>query len=308
MYKRMKLHEFIAKSKLIHGDKYEYPDQVFKNTKTKVQIYCKQGSHFFWQLPNVHLLGKGCKSCSKRKTKEEFLAEMESKYGSKFTYDLTSYATAYSEISVTCNDCLTSFTTKVVNHCVARNGCPNCAKEQAKNNIRKSFESFLAKSKQKNGDVFDFEVIETPFHRKSKLAVTCKMCLNQYESYANNILNKIGCPSCSLHSKHPDTEGFVYELLYDGIPINYIGITTRTLAKRLSRHKDAVRDKRKNTPVVSFLRGRDLRLLTIQEICKGKACELADLEAFWISEKSTKFPEGLNKSKGGAGLHIKHVK
>ena len=32
--KALTLNEFIYKSKIIHGDKYEYPSQEFKNTKT----------------------------------------------------------------------------------------------------------------------------------------------------------------------------------------------------------------------------------------------------------------------------------
>ena len=37
--KALTLDEFIYKSKVIHGDKYEYPLQKFKNTKTKIWFF-----------------------------------------------------------------------------------------------------------------------------------------------------------------------------------------------------------------------------------------------------------------------------
>ena len=54
--------DFIIKSKLIHGDKYDYSKVSYINSKTNVELVCpKHGSWF--QLPYNHLMGKGCFSC-----------------------------------------------------------------------------------------------------------------------------------------------------------------------------------------------------------------------------------------------------
>ncbi len=55
--------DFIQKSKLIHGDTYNYSKIVYKNAKTLVRINCTIHG-FFEQLPDVHLSGSGCPSCA----------------------------------------------------------------------------------------------------------------------------------------------------------------------------------------------------------------------------------------------------
>ena len=54
--------KFIEKSKLIHGDKYDYTKSNYKNTRTKIEILCKLHGVFF-QKPNSHLNGEGCRKC-----------------------------------------------------------------------------------------------------------------------------------------------------------------------------------------------------------------------------------------------------
>lgn len=304
--KRLEFEEFVRRSRLIHNDVYSYPEQEFVNTKTKITIWCSKNNHFFEQMPSTHLNGKGCKNCSLRKSKEDFLEQASKKYGDRFTYDLSSYEHSTSKINITCNDCSHQFIAKSITHLLAKNGCPKCAKSQAKDKIRKSYESFLEKSIERNGDIFKFEIIDTPFSRKGKLKVSCNQCNNIFESYANNILNKVGCPSCSHNSKHPDTEGFVYQLTYDGIPIPYVGITTTSLKTRLRRHKEAVMYKKSNTILFKYLSGKDMNLLSLQQLDTGKAYQLAEKEDYWIGILGTKFPNGLNKNKGGSGLNLKY--
>lgn len=53
---------FLKKSKLIHGDKYDYSKVKFVNTKTKVIITCPEHGDFL-QEPNSHMSGKGCPLC-----------------------------------------------------------------------------------------------------------------------------------------------------------------------------------------------------------------------------------------------------
>jgi hypothetical protein len=62
--------EFIEKSKLIHGNKYDYSKVSYINTRTKVEIVClKHG--IFRQKPNSHLNGNGCERCTYKISKPE---------------------------------------------------------------------------------------------------------------------------------------------------------------------------------------------------------------------------------------------
>lgn len=61
--------QFIAEAKAIHGDKYDYSKVDYVDNKTKVCIICPIHGEF-WQTPNGHLCGHGCRGCyhtSKRK-------------------------------------------------------------------------------------------------------------------------------------------------------------------------------------------------------------------------------------------------
>lgn len=305
--RKLTFEEFKSRSLKLHNNKYIYPEQSFINTNTKVKIFCKRCNIEFYQIPSTHLLGKGHKNCSLRKSSEKFLFEAHEKYGNKFIYDLSEYEKSTSYITVTCNDCGFISKQKSITHLNSTTGCPKCGRTRANQSITKSFISFVEKSVQRNGDIFIFNPIEFPFQRKSILEVICRFCNNIFKSDANTILNKSGCPSCSHNSKHPDTEGFVYQLLYNNQSIFYVGITTCSLKIRLRRHKDAVKYRKSNTILFNFLKDKDLNLLSMQELEKGKAFELAKKEDFWITKLNTKYPIGLNKNKGGSGLNLKYI-
>ena len=54
--------DFIKKAKQIHGDKYDYSKVEYDNYNTQVIIICPIHGEF-WQTPDSHLQGKGCKMC-----------------------------------------------------------------------------------------------------------------------------------------------------------------------------------------------------------------------------------------------------
>lgn len=60
---RITTEEFIRRAKEIHGDRYDYSKVVYTNAITKVCIICPIHGEF-WQTPNSHLSGKGCKKCA----------------------------------------------------------------------------------------------------------------------------------------------------------------------------------------------------------------------------------------------------
>lgn len=55
--------EFIAKSKDMHGDKYDYSKVNYINNRTPVTIICPEHGEFK-QLPYEHTRGKGCNTCA----------------------------------------------------------------------------------------------------------------------------------------------------------------------------------------------------------------------------------------------------
>lgn len=61
---------FIARSKKIHGNLYDYTDTIYKNYKTPTTIICKEHG-VFEQSPSLHLNGSGCPKCASNVSKGE---------------------------------------------------------------------------------------------------------------------------------------------------------------------------------------------------------------------------------------------
>ena len=66
--------DFIAKSKEIHGNKYDYSKACYKTCDTKVCIICPEHGEF-WQTPSNHINGSGCPKCANEKRKNALLKD-----------------------------------------------------------------------------------------------------------------------------------------------------------------------------------------------------------------------------------------
>ena len=51
---------FIKKALSVHENKYDYSKVEYKNNRTKVCIICPEHGEF-WQTPDKHITGQGCK-------------------------------------------------------------------------------------------------------------------------------------------------------------------------------------------------------------------------------------------------------
>ena len=69
--RKLTLEEFVEKSRLIHGDKYNYSKVQYINANIPVCIICNKCGNEFWQTPGNHLSGKGCGNCFKSHLEEE---------------------------------------------------------------------------------------------------------------------------------------------------------------------------------------------------------------------------------------------
>ena len=58
--------QFVADAIKVHGDRYDYSKVDYLDNKTSVCIICPEHG-VFWQRPNDHLQGAGCRSCGYKK-------------------------------------------------------------------------------------------------------------------------------------------------------------------------------------------------------------------------------------------------
>jgi hypothetical protein len=70
---------FSEKSKVIHGDRYDYSLVSYKNNRIKVKIICPIHG-VFEQTPDAHLSGKGCRKCALSKMGRKKPDRIRSRY------------------------------------------------------------------------------------------------------------------------------------------------------------------------------------------------------------------------------------
>jgi len=126
------LEMFVEKARKIHGDKYNYSKVNYINSRTKICIICPIHGEF-WQTPENHLSGKGCRKCGiensinkHRKTNEQFISECKELYGDKYDYSNVVYVNKSTKISIICNKCGKEFLMTPHNHLVHKEECPYC--------------------------------------------------------------------------------------------------------------------------------------------------------------------------------------
>lgn len=66
MGKNLTTIEFVRKSKIVHGNRYDYSKVEYIDCKTPVCIICSKHGEF-WQTPRTHLKGSNCPKCATEK-------------------------------------------------------------------------------------------------------------------------------------------------------------------------------------------------------------------------------------------------
>lgn len=121
---------FLEMAKNIHGDKYDYSKVEYKDNKTKVCIICPKHGEF-WQRPDNHLHGQGCKKCgdlirfkNKKTYQEDWIKEAKKLHNNKYDYSKVEYINATTKVCIIC-PIHGEFWQKPYSHMQGQ-GCPIC--------------------------------------------------------------------------------------------------------------------------------------------------------------------------------------
>ena len=125
------LEYFINQVTEIHNNFYDYSETIYKNYLTKVKIICPIHGDFY-ELPNEHIKGSGCKKCGIEKTKKftvlgEYKCIEKSKnvHGDKYNYSNMKYINSYTKVEIICPK-HGSFYQAPQDHIHSKAGCPIC--------------------------------------------------------------------------------------------------------------------------------------------------------------------------------------
>ena len=132
--------EFIKRANEVHGNKYDYSLVNYKDTRTKVEIICKEHGSFF-QSPNKHMQGNGCPACGRERTTEhnfltldDFIRKAKNVHGDKYDYSKSLYTSADNKLEIICEK-HGKFEQTPHNHLKGTN-CPSCGASISKPEIK----------------------------------------------------------------------------------------------------------------------------------------------------------------------------
>ena len=151
---------WIKAAKKIHGNKWIYDKTQYRNARTKVCITCpKHGD--FWQNPNSHLQGYGCKKCAREKdtfTKEKFVELANLRHENKYIYTNTIYKGALEYLNIEC-PIHGVFMQKAYSH-LQGHGCPKCAVEKNSKSLAFEKEKVINLFKKIHGDKYCYDKVK----------------------------------------------------------------------------------------------------------------------------------------------------
>ena len=131
---KMNTPSFVDAANIVHGfGVYDYTFVDFTKSCEKVKIVCSRNGHEFWQTPNSHLSGRGCRKCSDKvtaqrqlKDREVFIRECQSVQKECFDYSKVVYLGDREDVGISCPNGHT-FWQMAGNH-LKGVGCPSCMK------------------------------------------------------------------------------------------------------------------------------------------------------------------------------------
>lgn len=199
--KKLTTSDFIKKSVLIHGDRYDYSKTSYKSARDDVCITCKVHGDFNQKAAN-HLNGNGCPACggTNKLTTNIVVAALREIHGDKYDYSKVLFINSQKKIKIVC-PVHGEFEQTYHSH-KAGHGCPKCQYELLGQKNCHDFENFYQKAIKIHGDKYDYSKVK--YNRSiDKITIVCPTHGEFYQRPDMHTNEGHGCPkcSCSLPSK-----------------------------------------------------------------------------------------------------------
>lgn len=191
--------KFINRAIEVHGKKYNYDDVDYSNSTNKVQINCPIHGPFF-QSPEKHMRGDGCRKCAGRdKTTEDFILQAKEVHGNKYDYSNVDYENATKKIKIIC-PIHGEFEQSPNNHLTGY-GCLECG-----GSIKKTFDDFITGAHKSHGDKYDYSKVNFIDYRNIPVEIICPIH-GKFSQIPKNHVGGQGCPKCA--NKNITTDEFI---------------------------------------------------------------------------------------------------
>jgi hypothetical protein len=203
---------FTEEASLKHNYYYDYSLSVYVDAKTDIIIICPKHGQFE-QMPDKHLSGNRCPSCSYLSsflTNEEFILKSNIKHN--FIYDYTNciFTGVDNRIKIICK--IHGEFEKVASNHLGGQGCIECSTEDRRLKLAYTTEEFIEQAIEIHGDRYNYSQT-IYFRRKSNVNIICKIH-GVFPQVPYVHLSGSGCPKCTYKISKPETQW----LDYLGIP------------------------------------------------------------------------------------------
>jgi hypothetical protein len=210
--------EFIRRAELKHGlGTYIYKNSIYEGMRTKIEIVCKKHGSF-WQWPNNHLKGLGCKKCSsdengirKSTAKEkDSVGKLFPNVLKEWDYDrnktlnpFSLYPGSHKKSWWKCEKCGNNWKAQICDKLKGMN-CPVCnlkLKNDLQSICNNFYESFAFKFPylvdEWDYDKNDSDPKKTFPKSNKRMWWKCKICNKSYSSVVSDRAKGTGCPKCA---------------------------------------------------------------------------------------------------------------
>lgn len=212
MSKKLTRDEVIARFRKVHGDKYDYSLMVYEWSDKPVCIICPIHG-VFWQRPDNHWKGQGCKLCAIENnpktspdTRENFISKAEVVHGvGRYDYSLTDYFDNKTKVKIICHVKDENgkehgvFEQRPHNHVTLKQGCPKCALETKRKTKRK----FIKEARKVHGDKYDYSLVDY-YNTDTDVTIICPIH-GKFKQRPDHHLKGCGCPSCKQSGMERET-------------------------------------------------------------------------------------------------------
>ena len=197
---------FIKSARKIHKNFYDYVDVNYIKSSIKICIICPIHGKFF-QTPNNHLNGQGCKKCSfitmsnsKSKGLRNFINCGNLTHNFKYNYSKTFYIKNNVKVCIIC-PIHGEFWQNPYSH-LKGHGCASC-----QNLLRKNTNTFKIQATVIHNSFYNYSKTEY-FNARTKVCIICPTHGEFYQTPDHHLQGK-GCAKC----RHSIGEDKIYTFL-----------------------------------------------------------------------------------------------
>lgn len=234
MTKRDTIADFINKATVVHGNKYNYDNVKYVNSRTKIDIICNKCTVILQHTPSQHLRSKYCMNCFYIDSKNTFIKRSIELYGDKFDYSLINKVSGTNtKVTLICKTCGTQFEQFVSNHIQGTHGCKKCWVQHK----RMKPDEYIKRCKEVHGDAFDYSLVKF-VNTLENIKILCKKCDTVFEQNAGaHLYHKHKCLKCTHNNQRKDLDKFIQQSKevhgdnYDYTLVEYINAVTHVTIK-----------------------------------------------------------------------------